>query len=109
MVIENVYIAIIISNSLELDLSQYELIISFFNTKYPNNRLYYDKYFTDGSNIETQNTLNKFISNYPSGKRVTISNTSGILKECSNYFTNNDLDILSISTNASAYYIMIII
>jgi hypothetical protein len=108
MTIENVYIAIIISNSLEPDLSQYELIISFFNIKYPNNRLYYDKYFTNGSNIETQNALDKFISNYPSGKRVTISNTSGILKECSDYFRNNNLDILSISTNASANYIKIL-
>ena len=108
MVSENVYVVFIVSSSLEPDLSQYELIISFFNIKYPNNKLIYDKYFTNGSNIETNIVLDTFINKYPSGKRVAISNTSGILKECSNYFINNNLNILSISTNASANYIKIL-
>ena len=105
MHIENIYIAFIISSSLEPNLSQYELIISFFNIKYPNNYLVYDKYFINGSIIETYNALDTFIRKYPSGKRVAVSNTTGILKRCSDYFINNNLNILSISINASSNYI----
>ena len=99
---ENIYVALIINKNNEPDLSQYERVISLFNVKYPNNKLVYDKYLIDGSIPEIDKSLDSFISKYPNGKRVTVSVTTTILTECSNYFVKNNLNILSISINATS-------
>ena len=99
---KNVYIALIINSSNEPDLSQYDLVIKLFNEQYPNNLLIFDKYFINGSIQSIDQSLDEFIQKYPTGKRATISVTSTILTECSNYFLRNNLDILSLSINATS-------
>jgi len=83
---ENVFVALIINQNNEPDLSQYNEVISLFNQKYPDNKLVYDKYLTDGSNQQTDLVLDNFLQKYPSGKRVVVSITTTILTDCSNYF-----------------------
>jgi hypothetical protein len=99
---ENVYIALIISNLSNINLSSYDLVINLFNTTYPNNKLIIEKYFIDGSVIETDKSLNNFISKYPTGKRVTVSTTTSILINCSNYMIKNNLNIINLSISASS-------
>jgi hypothetical protein len=104
MVTENVYIALIISLEFN-NLSSYEPIISLFNTTYPNNKLVIEKYLIQGQISEIENTIDDFVSKYPTGKRVTISITSSILINCSIYITKKNLNILSLSLTASANFI----
>ena len=100
---ENVYIALIFDNSSFKNLSSFNLVINLFNEKYPNNKIVITgKYLLDGSIIETDKALDEFIQNYPSGKRATISTTTTILVECSNYFTRKGLNILSLSLTATS-------
>jgi len=66
------------------------------------NKLIIEKYLVNGSIIETDKVLDEFINKYPSGKRVTISTTSSILIECSNYFKKNNLNILNLSLSATS-------
>ena len=99
---ENVYIALIISSSSVSNLSSYDLVINLFNKTYPNNQLIIEKYLINGSIEQTNLTLNDFISKYPSGKRVTVSTTTSILINCSNYMIQNNLNILNISLTASS-------
>jgi hypothetical protein len=99
---ENVYIALIISNVSNINLSSYNLVINLFNTTYPNNKLIIDKYFIDGSVIETEKSLDNFISKYPTGKRVTVSSITSILIICSNYMIKNNLNIINIDIAASS-------
>lgn len=103
MGVENVYVVLIININSGEDLSSYDSIIRLFNEKYPNNKLVITgKYLIDGSIIETDNVLDKFIQNYPSGKRATISTTTSILVECSNYFSRKGLNILNLSLTATS-------
>jgi hypothetical protein len=99
---EPVYIALIINSSNEPDLSQYDLVINLFNSEFPNNNLIVERYFINGSIASIDASLDDFISKYPVGNRITISITTTILKECSEYFIRNNLDILSISINATS-------
>ena len=102
MEIENVYIALIINQNNYPNFSQYNKVIDLFNQKYPNNSLVIDKYLTNGTNLETDMVLDDFIQKHPIGKRVAVSITTTILTECSNYFVQKGLDILSISINATS-------
>ena len=102
MKVENVYIALIINKNNYPNFSQYNRVINLFNQKYPNNTFVIDKYLTNGTNSETDNILDDFIGKHPTGKRVTVSITTTILMECSNYFVRKGLDILSISINATS-------
>ena len=102
MGVENVYIALIISSSSVSNLSSYDLVINLFNKTYPNNQLIIEKYLINGSIEQTNLTLNDFISKYPSGKRVTVSTTTSILINCSNYMIQNNLNILNISLTAAS-------
>ena len=99
---ENVYIALIFDNLSNINLSSYDLVINLINTTYPNNKLIIEKYFIDGSVIETEKSLDNFISKYPTGKRVTVSTTTSILISCSNYMIKNNLNIINISIGASS-------
>ena len=101
MVIENVYIALILNNNIS-NFSSYDLVISLFNKTYPKNTLVIEEYLIDGSINETDQALDDFINKYPSGKRATISATTAIIIECSKYFIKNNLNILSLSLNATS-------
>ena len=46
--------------------------------------------------------MDEFIQKYPSGKRATISTSTSILVECSNYFSRKQLNILSLSLTATS-------
>ena len=100
---ENVYVVLLLNiNSVE-NLSTYDQVINLFNEKYPNNKIVITgKYLLDGSIIATDRVLDEFIQNYPSGKRATISSTTSILVECSNYFSRKGLNILSLSLTATS-------
>ena len=98
----NIYIALIINNNNEKDLTQYNLIIDLLNFQYPNNKLIFDKYLIDGTIQSIHQSLDNYIKKYPNGNRVTISITSTILTECSKYFKARQLDILNISINATS-------
>ena len=104
MATENVYIALIISLEFN-NLSSYESIISLFNTTYPNNKLVIEKYLIKGQISEIENTIDDFLSKYPTGKRVTLSITSSILINSSIYITKKNLNILNLSVTASADFI----
>ena len=101
---ENVYVVILINkNSAENLLPSFNSVINLFNEKYPNNKIVITgKYLVDGSITETDRVLDEFILNYPSGKRATISTTTSILVECSNYFNRKGLNILSLSLTATS-------
>jgi len=104
MVTENVYIAFIIENN-NVNLESYNSVISLFNETYPNNMLIIEKYLVDGlygSIIEIDLILDHFINKYPSGKRVTISDNTSFIIECSKYFIKNNLNILSLSVYATS-------
>lgn len=104
MGVENVYVVILINkNSAENLLPSFNSVINLFNEKYPNNKIVITGiYLLDGSIIETDRILDEFIQNYPSGKRATISTTTSILVECSNYFSRKGLNILSLSLTATS-------
>lgn len=101
---ENVYVVILINiNSAENLLPSFNSVINLFNEKYPNNKIVITGiYLIDGSITETDRVLDEFIQNYPSGKRATISTTTSILVECSNYFNRKGFDILSLSLTATS-------
>ena len=104
MASENVYIALIINANNYPNLSQYDIIISLFNSKFPNNKLSYYKYLTDGSTIQTTESLDNFIDNtkFSLGKRAVVSITTTILTDCSTYISSKGLNILNISINATS-------
>jgi hypothetical protein len=104
MASENVYIALIINANNYPNLSQYDIIISLLNNKFPNNKLSYYKYLTDGSTIQTTESLDNFIDNtkFSLGKRAVVSITTTILTDCSTYISSKGLNILNISINATS-------
>ena len=102
MILEEVYIALIINKNSYTNLSSFDLVINLFNETYPMNTLVFEKYLVDGSTVETDKVLDEFINKYPSGKRATISTSTSILIECSNYFKKNNLNILNLSLSATS-------
>jgi len=103
MATENVYVVLLLNINSGENLSTYDQVINLFNEKYPNNKIVITgKYLLDGSIIATDNVLDEFIQQYPSGKRATISSTTSILVECSNYFSRKGLNILSLSLTATS-------
>jgi len=102
MAAENVYIALILNSESVSNLSSYNDVITFFNSKYPNNKLIIEKYLVNGSISQTENSLDIFIQKYPSGKRVSATTSSTILIASSNYFIRNNLNILCIAISASS-------
>ena len=102
---ENVYIALIINITTGYDLSQFNLVIELFNSQYPNNKLVYDEYLVDGTVEQTIQALTNFLQKYPYGKRVTVSATSSVITQLSNYTTNNNIDIIHLSLNATSNYL----
>ena len=103
MATENVYVVLLLNINAGENLSIYDQVINLFNEKYPNNKIVITgKYLVDGSIIATDNVLDEFIQQYPSGKRATISSTTSILVECSNYFSRKGLNILSLSLTATS-------
>ena len=103
MGVENVYVVLLLNINAGENLSTFDQVINLFNEKYPNNKIVITgKYLLDGSIIATDNVLDEFIQKYPSGKRATISTTTSILVECSNYFSRKGLNILSLSLTATS-------
>jgi hypothetical protein len=99
---ENVYIALILDKNNLINVSSYNDVILLFNKTYLSNMLIIEKYLTDNSKKEIDLSLDDFINKYPSGKRISISATSSQLIFCSNYFLNNNLNILSLSLSATS-------
>ncbi len=96
---ENVYIALIISLEFN-NLSSYESVINLFNTTYPNNKLVIEKYLIRGQISEIENTIDDFVSKYPTGKRVTVSITSSIVINCSIYITKKKFKYIEFIINS---------
>ena len=97
----NVYIAIITLQEY-YNSTRWNDVVTFFNTKYPNNNLVIENYFVDTSLIQTINAVQQFIINHPSGKRVIISNYSSIVKDADTYCKDNNIDIMNISPGANS-------
>jgi hypothetical protein len=68
-------------------------IINLIYKQFPSNTLVIDKYVVedDPDPIIIQTILEDFITKYPHGDRITISNTTFVLEKCSKFF--NDLKI----------------
>ena len=76
--------------------------LNLIQSEFPNSKIVYEKYVVDGSILKTDKALNDFIQKYPTGNRVTISQSSSNLNEILNYFEKNNLDIFSLSVSATA-------
>ena len=101
---EYIYIALIINSNNYPNFSQYDTVISLMDSKFPNNKLSYYKYLTDGSTNQTIESLDNFVDNtkFSLGKRAVVSITTTILTDCSIYISNKGLNILNISINATS-------
>lgn len=76
--------------------------LSLIQSEFPNSKVVYEKYVTDTTVEQTENALKKFIEKYPSGNRVTVSELSGNLAIILNYLEKNNIDIFSLSLNATS-------
>ncbi len=77
-------------------------IIELINLQFPDNNLVISKYIVDGTVVKTEEALNDFITKYPGGRRITISQRTSILSQTSAFFVRNGLDIPSLSATSSA-------
>ncbi len=77
-------------------------IIELINLQFPDNNLVISKYIVDGTVVKTEEALNDFITKYPGGRRITISQRTSILSQISAFFVRNGLDIPSLSATSSA-------
>jgi len=77
--------------------------LTLFQSLKPSTTCVFEKYVVDGSITQTDDALDDFISKYPSGERVTISENTSILVEIRAYLISNGIgDIPSFSVNASS-------
>lgn len=77
-------------------------VLALINTQFPTAHIVYKRYVVDGTIQSTDNALTDFITLYPTGNRVTISSSTSVLNECSLFFTRNNLNILSLSTQSTS-------
>lgn len=77
-------------------------VLTLINSQFPNAHIVYKRYVVDGTIQSTDNALTDFITLYPTGNRVTISSSTSVLNECSLFFTSNNLNILSLSTQSTS-------
>lgn len=77
-------------------------VLALITSQFPNARIVYKRYVVDGTIQATDNALTDFITLYPTGNRVTISSSTSVLNECSLFFTRNNLNILSLSTQSTS-------
>jgi len=94
------YVALIFQQaSYDTGLSETLLLIQ---SEFPNSKVVYEKYVTDLSVEQTENALKQFVQKYPTGNRVTVSELSGVLNVILNYLEKNNIDIFSLSLNATS-------
>jgi hypothetical protein len=79
-----------------------EDIIFLINKEFPQNTLVFEKYIILDNPISIQDSLHNFILKYPCGDRVTISSSTMVLKECSNFFFNLKINVPSFSIGATS-------
>jgi hypothetical protein len=77
-------------------------VINLIISQFPSANIVYKTYIVDGTIPSTNNALINFINLYPTGHRVTISSFTSVLNQCSLFFTQNKLDILSLSTHSTS-------
>ena len=70
--------------------------------EFPDAKLVFEKYLVNGLIETTDKILTDFITKYPSGNRVIVSELTSILNECSLFFKKNNLDILSLSVSSTS-------
>lgn len=70
--------------------------------EFPDAKLVFEKYIVNGLIETTDKILTDFITKYPSGNRVIVSELTSILNECSLFFRKNNLDILSLSVSSTS-------
>ena len=78
------------------------VICNLINNQYPNNVIIIEEYFTTGNPDEIISIIDDFIIKYPSGNRLTISTTSGIITKSSSYIQKLGLNIMSFATSATS-------
>jgi len=76
--------------------------IDLINKEFPNNKLIIIKYISDGTIDTLKNIINDFISKYPDGARITISQNSANISYISKYLEELKINIPSFSLSASA-------
>jgi hypothetical protein len=77
-------------------------IINLIYKQFPSNTLVIDKYVVEDNSIIIQTILEDFITKYPHGYRITISNTTFVLEKCSKFFNDLKLNVPSFSIGASS-------
>ncbi len=79
-----------------------EDIIFLINKQFPQNTLVFEKYIILDNPISIQDSLHNFILKYPCGDRATISSSTLVLEECSNFFFNLKINVPSFSIGATS-------
>jgi hypothetical protein len=100
IITSTVYVALLFTQNSYNDgiLDTLELI----KNEFPNSKLVFEQYIVDGTILKTDETLTDFVNKYPTGNRVTISELTSILNEILNYFEKHNLNIFSLSVNATS-------
>jgi hypothetical protein len=97
---ENYYIAILTSE--EYFYTGLDDVINLIKSEFPTANVIYEVYLVDGTIKQTEDALNNFITKYPSGQRVTISDFTSVLNATSLFFEKNNLDIFSLSVSSTS-------
>jgi hypothetical protein len=78
--------------------------LELIQSEFPNSKLVFEEYVVDGSPGKTDAALIDFINKYPTGNRVTVSQSSSVLLEISMYLEKNNIDIFSLSISATSLF-----
>jgi len=78
--------------------------LELIQSEFPNSKLVFEKYVIDGSPAKTDDALIDFINKYPTGNRVTVSQSSSVLLEIITYLEKNNIDIFSLSISATSIF-----
>jgi hypothetical protein len=95
-----IYIALIFSDSTKTSVLE---VLNYFNKLFPNNTLNITQHITDFTQTDTDNFLTNFLSNCPINSQIAIvTSTTTVTRLCSQYLQLNNLNILTISYNATS-------
>uniref|UniRef100_A0A6C0BBJ2 Receptor ligand binding region domain-containing protein n=1 Tax=viral metagenome TaxID=1070528 RepID=A0A6C0BBJ2_9ZZZZ len=76
--------------------------LTLVQSEFPGSKVVYEEYIVDGIIKKTDDALTDFIKKYPTGNRVTVSETSSILFECYQFLKKNNENIFSLSVSATS-------
>ena len=95
-----IYIALILQSNLIITCLD---VVAYFNKLFPSNTLNITSYITNNTQQDIDNFLTDFLSTCPpNSKIVIITSYSNVLQICSEYLQQNNLNILTISLNATS-------